>query len=132
MSDDLGDDAAMPAHLFDLAEANATLPELRERLPALRDARATLVDASARIAHAVAADGGGVAGSDWFRAQQVLREQLEWLVERDILLRDPLTGLVDFPAERDGEPIFLCWRLGEPTIAFFHGERAGYAGRRRL
>ena len=132
MSDDLGDDASVPTHLFDLAEANASLPELRERLPALRAARETLVDASARIAHAVAADGGGVEGSEWFRAQQMLREHLEWLVKRGILLRDPLTGLVDFPAERDGAPIFLCWRLGEPTVAFFHGDRAGYAGRRRL
>ncbi len=42
---------------------------------------------------------------------------------RGILLRDPETGLVDFPAERDGERVFLCWRLGEDRVAFFH-ERA--------
>jgi hypothetical protein len=37
---------------------------------------------------------------------------------------------VDFPAERDGERVFLCWKLGEETVAFFHGEHGGYANRR--
>ncbi len=49
---------------FTREEARAMLPELRERLPRLRDARATLIAASHRIEEAVAADGGGVAGSD--------------------------------------------------------------------
>ena len=38
------------------------------------------------------------------------------LADAGILLRDPETGLVDFPAEREGERVFLCWRLGEETV----------------
>ena len=82
---------------FTREEANAELPELRERLPRLRESRRTVIRTSERITEAVAADGGGVAGSDWFEAQRSLKAELLYLAERGILLRDPETGLVDLP-----------------------------------
>lgn len=42
------------------------------------------------------------------------------------------SGLVDFPGEKDGRPIYLCWRLGEDAVAFWHELDAGFAGRRPL
>jgi hypothetical protein len=117
---------------FTLEEASAELPALHERLPRLRDARRALIDASRKIDEAVAVDGGGIEGSDWFRAQTALREELEYVVSRGVVLRDPDIGVVDFPATRDGDEIFLCWRLGEPAIAWFHGRRSGFSGRRPL
>jgi hypothetical protein len=47
-------------------------------------------------------------------------------------LKDYETGLVDFPAERDGRPVYLCWRLGEPKVQFWHEIDAGFVGRRPL
>jgi hypothetical protein len=41
-------------------------------------------------------------------------------------------GLVDFPSERDGRVVNLCWRLGEDTIAWWHELDAGFAGRQPL
>ncbi len=38
-------------------------------------------------------------------------------------------GLVDFPGERDGVPIYWCWMRGEPTVAHWHEREAGFAGR---
>jgi hypothetical protein len=118
--------------LFDVARAEAALPMLREVLPRVRDARRALIDASERITAAVAADGGGVAGGDWFTAQERLRADLTTLADEGILLRDPETGLVDFPAEREGRRVFLCWRLGEDRVAWFHDEHAGFSNRRPL
>jgi len=118
--------------LFTVEEANAELEELRRRLPLLREARRGLIDATERIEEAVATDGGGVAGSDWFTHQQTLKTEVTYLAERGILLRDPDTGLVDFPAEHDGDRVFLCWRLGEDDVAYFHGEHAGFSGRKPL
>ncbi len=118
--------------LFTVAEANAELDALRERLPRLREARLGLIASSERITEAVAAEGGGVAGSDWFRYQETLKSEVEYLAERGILLRDPDTGLIDFPAERDGERVLLCWRLGEGDVAYYHGEHSGFSGRRPL
>ena len=117
---------------FTAGEADAELEELRVRLPRLREARQRVIDSSERITAAVEIDGGGVEGSDWFRAQESLKVELLWLADRGILLRDADTGLVDFPAERDGERVFLCWRLGEDHVAWFHGEEAGFSGRRPL
>ena len=122
----------MSERLFTVAEANEELAELRRRLPLLREARQGLIDSAERIDEAVAVDGGGVAGSDWFRHQQTLKAEVTYLADRGILLRDPETGLVDFPAERDGERVFLCWRLGEDDVAYYHGEHSGFSGRRRL
>jgi hypothetical protein len=118
--------------VFTVADANAELDALRARLPRLREARQGLIASSSRIEDAVAVDGGGVAGSDWFRHQQTLKDEVEYLAERGIMLRDPETGLVDFPAERDGERVFLCWRLGEDDVAYFHAVTSGFSGRRPL
>jgi hypothetical protein len=122
----------MTERRFTVEEANGELAQLRVRLPRLKAARQRLIDTSERITNAVEVDGGGVEGSDWFRAQETLKGELLWLADRGILLRDPDTGLVDFPAERDGVRVFLCWRLGEDDVAWYHGEDAGFSGRRRL
>src|SRR5439155_13794897 len=103
--------------LYTPDEANAELAELRERLPRLRVARDGLIAASERIKEAVADDGGGVAEAGWFTHQQTLKAELEHLAERGILLRDPEIGLIDFPAEREGRLVYLCWRLGEDRVA---------------
>ena len=118
--------------LFTLEEANAELEELRARLPRLREARQRMIDTSERISSAVDVDGGGVEGSDWFRANESLKAELVWLADRGILIRDPDTGLIDFPAERDGKRVFLCWRLGEDRVGWYHDEQTGFAGRQPL
>lgn len=41
-------------------------------------------------------------------------------------------GLVDFPSLRDGEEVFLCWRVGEPEVAHWHPVDTGVAGRQPL
>jgi hypothetical protein len=117
---------------FTIEQANAELVGLRERLPRLREARRELIRATERITEAVAADGGGVAGGDWFGAQRILKTEVTELAERGILLRDPETGLVDFPAELEGRRVYLCWRLGEDEVGFYHEETTGYSGRKRL
>lgn len=118
--------------VFTVGDANAELDELRARLPRLREARLGLIASSERITSAVASDGGGVSGSDWFRFQETLKAEVEYLAERGILLRDPDTGLVDFPALRGDDHVFLCWRLGEDEVAFYHSEHGGFSGRKPL
>ena len=41
-------------------------------------------------------------------------------------------GLVDFRSTRDGRVVYLCWRLGEETIAFWHELDVGFPGRQPL
>lgn len=112
--------------------ANAALPELRERLARIRDSRQTMLRAAERVKAAVAADGGGHAGTDLWNASATLKAEIEWLAEQNILLRDPETGLIDFPSELDGRPVFLCWRLGEDEVGHWHDVEAGFLGRKPL
>lgn len=118
--------------LYTLEEANAELADLRERLPRLRAARDGLIAASERIKEAIADDGGGVAEAGWFTHQQTLKTEIEHLAERGILLRDPEIGLIDFPAERDGRRVYLCWRLGEDQVAWYHESTAGFGARKPI
>jgi hypothetical protein len=49
-----------------------------------------------------------------------------------VQLKDADTGLLDFPSQREGEDVLLCWRVGEPAVEWYHGLEDGYAGRRRI
>jgi hypothetical protein len=113
-------------------EAEAMLPELRERLARIRENRQIMLRAAERIHGNVAADGGGHFGTDYWRASGALKEDVERLARDNVLLRDPETGLVDFPSLRDGRPVFLCWRLDEDHVANWHEVEAGFLGRRPL
>jgi hypothetical protein len=44
-------------------------------------------------------------------------------------VKDIDTGLLDFPALRDGEEVLLCWQVGEPTVSWWHRREDGFAGR---
>lgn len=76
------------------------------------------------------------------RAEQLEREIQSLASEIDgyereltalgIHLSDHAEGLVDFPALVDGREAFLCWRVGEPAVQYWHDREAGYAGRRPL
>jgi hypothetical protein len=50
----------------------------------------------------------------------------------DVVVRDVDRGLIDFPAVRDGEEIYLCWLLDEEEIGYWHAPEAGFAGRQPL
>lgn len=41
-------------------------------------------------------------------------------------------GLIDFPSELDGRPVYLCWQLGERAVAHWHDVDTGFSGRRQL
>ncbi len=119
--------------MYSVAEADAMLPELRERLARIREARETLIRGAELVSRRVEEDPGGVAGDPaHFEASRILRTELEHLAERGIVLRDPQTGLVDFPGLVDDRRVWLCWRVGEERVAHYHELDAGFLGRRPL
>jgi hypothetical protein len=63
-------------------------------------------------------------------------ETLEALVDHldslGVVVRDLDAGLVDIPTERDGERAWLCWRLEDPDVAWWHTTREGFSSRRPL
>lgn len=118
--------------LFSEDEANQLLPELRSLLERLREAKSKY-DAEALQAGRAAAGNGSpavaVAGSEAARQFSEVAATLESL---GVIVRDADSGLVDFAATRAGEPVYLCWRLGEERVAFWHPRDTGFAGRQPL
>ena len=112
---------------YSLEEASALLPRVAELLATMRRARDRLGDAEAREALEAAGqtNGGGEPG-------KLVSEGFLELRDRGIVLRDLDSGLVDFPALRDGREVYLCWEEGEPGIGFWHEPDAGFGGRRPL
>jgi hypothetical protein len=61
-----------------------------------------------------------------------MKSAVEEIQEMGCLIKDLETGLIDFPTLLRGEEVYLCWRLGETDIGFWHGVHEGVAGRRAI
>jgi hypothetical protein len=48
------------------------------------------------------------------------------------IVKDIDLGTIDFPSTREGEQMYLCWKIGEPAIAHWHSIEDGFAGRKPL
>ena len=126
---------------YDIDEANAALPDVERILLDLRDQREELVRLRDQVVEAAepapSAPAGTAADTRTLRLRmQFLVDQMQAgvtrLVDRDVTLREIPTGLIDFPALASGRQIWLCWRLGEGPIEYWHEMDDGFAGRRLL
>src|SRR5262249_1422964 len=127
---------------FTPREANDELAEIRplvEQLVSHRQEQQRLQTERQKLATRIAGNGGGIDASELGKLEEAERaERIEIarcvnaIHERGAIVKDLDTGLVDFPALRDGEEILLCWQLGEDEVAFWHGLEEGFAGRKRL
>jgi hypothetical protein len=136
------DTRPVPPRIFTPEQANALLVEVRPLVERLVEHRADLLVAQARRAELLANVGGNGGGLDpavpgkieraVAAAEEGLRTALDDLQALGVLVKDLDSGLVDFPAERDGEPVLLCWQLGEEHVGWWHRPEDGFVGRRPL
>lgn len=61
-----------------------------------------------------------------------MKRRIGELEDFGVIVKDLDYGLVDFPADRYGEKVLLCWRYGEPEVSFWHKPNEGYNGRKPL
>ena len=121
--------------LFTVEEANALLPKLRELLKDVavhRDAVREKASHLEPIFKAATSNGGGRAGSEYGAEAYNLYLAIDRIRELGVLLKDPDAGLIDFPYDKDGRIVFLCWHPPEEKIGYWHEVQAGYAGRQPL
>ena len=119
---------------YSVEEANDLLPRVKPVLQKLRDAKDELTDSEAHevLSDSAPGNGGGPPGQQVGEAFLEVRRLLSALQDAGIVVRDIDRGLIDFPALRDGEEIYLCWELGEDDIEYWHDLEAGYRGRQPL
>lgn len=128
--------------LFTLAEAEALLPAVRDELLAMQDCKRRIDDLRGDLQHAShsATGNGHVKDEDALAAKRrqaeahvdEINERLARINGWGIELKGIDEGLIDFPSEREGRVVYLCWRLGEDRIAWWHDLDAGFAGRQPL
>jgi len=129
----------MPEKLFTLEEANAVLPRLSILMERLQRAALSLHAELRSLAAESETDLAALSTEELLRqrpAARNLAEELESVVDEiqaaGVVLKDIQLGLIDFPAEREGEVVYLCWQFGEPEVAFWHRMEDGFAGRQAL
>jgi len=66
------------------------------------------------------------------KSQSQLIEAVRRIQETGCLVKDLDVGLVDFPTLLNDEEVYLCWKLGEERIRFWHRIDEGFAGRKPL
>ncbi len=120
------------AKLYSIDEANALLPYLAPTLVELRERYEEAMRIRAAVAKAAAGNGWSGERDEWSETLARVAELLGRLQEWEIELRDVAMGLVDFPAIVEGEEAYLCWRLGEETVSYWHSRGEGFASRRPL
>lgn len=127
--------------LYTVEEARALLPRLIPLLVDLRELARILrghMEATAQAQRTVPGNGHLGAPLTEDANAALKRSHERWgaltreLEELGVELKDPESGLIDFYHERDGEIVYLCYRLGEPDIAWWHTLDGGFAGRRPI
>jgi hypothetical protein len=113
-------------------EANALLDGLRASLERIREARRIVLRSAVVIRDRAPGNGGGLDGTAHWESLRVLREEVEGLSAQGIVLRDADTGLIDFPARREGRQVYLCWRPDEHRVGYWHEVDGGFGGRKPL
>jgi hypothetical protein len=124
----------MVERLFSRDEANLLLPQLRPLLERAREVSTGMADRDRvrRLRTVTVSNGGGAAAREMMAEGEELSRVVTEIAQLGVVVRDPTTGLVDFPAERDGLPVYLCWRLGEDEVAYWHDRESGFSGRQPL
>jgi len=119
---------------YTVEDANACLPAVGTMVRRVRDARRRLAAAGldARFTTLSELTGGAWPGREHARAALEVALGFDCLERLDIVVRDLERGLIDFPSLLDGEEVYLCWLLDEPSIGHWHAVETGFGGRRPL
>ncbi len=120
----------MAETFYSVDEANGLIPKLKPLLERIRKLAKDKTVAAVR--EKAAQNGGGLPGRQLSTLTKTLEADMRQLEEWGIVLRDPTIGLIDFLHKREGETVFLCWKLGEPRVEWWHPLETGIAGRQRL
>lgn len=128
---------------FNLLEAEGLLPEVERLLRSLIQLKSDYEQNDAelnQINQRIAITGGMLAPRDRIgqlrarkdAAARALKGTLEKIEEIGCQLKDIETGLIDFPTLYRDQEVYLCWKLGESGIGYWHHVEDGFRGRRPI
>ena len=120
---------------FTLQEAHQTLETIRPWMDVIQSIRQDIQAHQPEIWPAIERSAGN-GGNPTLSKLVWDFERLDGLLHRiqalGVLVKDLSTGLLDFPALREGQEVYLCWKYGEDDIQYWHEIEAGYTGRQKI
>lgn len=128
---------------FDLERAEQLLPRLEQLLRTAVEDRKVIVAVEqeyARLVKSIFLQGGLWIDVARFSRRRQEKEECEERLQATVraietcgcLLKDLDLGLIDFPCRAGDREVYLCWKLGEPSIRFWHGLEEGFSGRKPI
>jgi hypothetical protein len=141
--DEQEESSEQPQRLFSLTEAERTRRELEPFLIEAISARKKLSDLDQdlmAVSTRILMMGGVLVPYAKLAAKRmehhgltdVMKTNLEKILSTGCLIKDLDVGLLDFPSIIDNEEVYLCWKLGEDRIRYYHRPDEGYGGRKPL
>ena len=121
--------------LFTLDEANTFVPQLLDLVPKIQKLSASLNNNFPDIKNArdkAKWNGGSDQGVDYLNAVLKHNDLMSKIEEMGCEVKGIRDGLIDFPSLREGREVYLCWRMPEKEILFWHDLNAGFAGRKSI
>src|SRR5277367_2031681 len=129
--------------LFTLTEAERTRREIEPVLIEAIEMRRKLApmdEELGELASRIQVNGGMLVAYEETARLRYERDQLteslqgalEKIQSTGCVVKDLDVGLLDFPAVIDNEEVYLCWKLGEDRIRFYHRQDEGFSGRKPL
>ncbi len=112
--------------LIEAMEGRRQVSEVDEKLSAISNR--ILIMGGVTIDYEVA----GRLRNEYNRLVERVKEALDQIHATGCVVKDLDSGLVDFPAILKNEEVYLCWRLGEDRIRFYHRQDEGFAGRKPI
>ncbi len=133
----------MSIRTFTLDEAQMLLPILESLLRQAINGKKLIEEVDAELqemAHRVFLNGGMLLNvvhlarrkAERERAIRRIKDALAEIDATGVQVKDLDIGLLDFPCKVEGEVLLLCWKLGEPAIAHWHGTEEGFASRKPI
>lgn len=121
---------------FTVEEANALIPMLEPVMESLRDLSEKLGDVAREVQGLAALTIGNGHGEGWaglppeiIAVRRDVEQRLLYLQGIGVHVKDIEQGILDFPTRMESREVYLCWRLGEKSVAYWHELDAGYGGR---
>jgi hypothetical protein len=128
---------------FTLDEAQALLPiveALLNRAIEAKEALAGLEEEQQKLLRRIFSSGGMLVDLAAIKKRKITmaalvqraKDSLQEIDAIGVQVKDLDTGLLDFPCILEGETVLLCWKRGEPRIAFWHRIEDGFRGRQPI
>ena len=124
----------MPQY-FTLQEANQALLSIRPWMEEIQSIRGEILAHQPDIWNVMeksAGNGGNPTLSRMVKTFDRLDALIHSVQDMGAIIKDVNTGLLDFPALKDGREVYLCWKYGEEDIAYWHEIEDGFAGRQSI